>query len=123
MNPGRSPSEAGSIRAAVVLTTCADAAAAERLATALVEQRLAACVSIGAPAVSVYAWQGRIEREHEVGLTIKTTPGALDRLKARLVELHDYDVPELLVLDVVDGSADYLAWIRDWVAPEPNGTE
>jgi len=121
-HPGRARSsvEAGA-SAVVVLTTCADVGAAERLAGALVEERLAACVSIGAEAVSVYPWQGRIEREREVPLTIKTTTEALPRLKVRLAELHDYDVPELLVLGVVDGTADSLAWIRDWVDAEPNG--
>ncbi|MFW5927280.1 MAG: divalent-cation tolerance protein CutA [Wenzhouxiangella sp.] len=99
----------------VVLTTCPDEGTAERLAAVLVEQRLAACVSAGSPARSIYPWQGRIEKEEEVPLTIKTTAGCLEQLKRVLVENHPYDVPEVLALPVIDGLDDYTQWIRDWI--------
>lgn len=99
----------------VVLTTCPDDDSAERLAAVLVEQRLAACASVGSPARSVYPWQGRIEHEVEVPLTIKTTVDRLERLKTRLVEQHPYEVPEVLALPVIDGHGPYLDWIRNWI--------
>lgn len=100
------------------MTTVADSSQAERLARALVERHLAACVSLSAPVTSVYPWQGRIESEAEISLTIKTAPTCLAALKAALAELHPYDVPELLVLPVVDGSEAYLDWARDWINHE-----
>lgn len=98
----------------VVLSTCPDAETAERLAGVLVEQRLAACVSAGAPVTSMYPWEGRIEHEQEVPLTIKTSAGRLEELKRVLVDHHPYDVPEILALPVIDGLEAYTGWIREW---------
>lgn len=100
----------------LVLTTCPDEQTAERLAAMLVEQRLAACVSAGSPAKSIYPWEGRIEHETEIPLTIKTAAGRLSELTEALAAHHPYDVPEILVVEVVDGLDDYMQWIRDWVA-------
>ncbi|MFP4208194.1 MAG: divalent-cation tolerance protein CutA [Wenzhouxiangella sp.] len=97
------------------MTTCADEATAERLARKLVEARLAACVSIGAPVRSIYPWQGRIEVEREVALTIKTAPVCVEALKRFIAEHHDYDVPELLISPVTDGTEDYLQWAEQWM--------
>lgn len=105
-----------SSRLLLAMTTCADAAAAERLARALVEARLAACVSISAPVRSVYPWQGRIEVDEEVGLTIKTSPGRVEALKRFIAEQHDYDVPELLISPVTDGAEAYLQWAEQWMS-------
>ncbi len=102
-------------RLLLAMTTCADPSAAERLARALVEQRLAACVSVGSSTTSVYPWQGRIESETEVPLTIKTAPHRLAGLKKFIEEHHDYDVPELLIVPVVDGTQAYLEWAEDWM--------
>lgn len=102
------------------MTTVADRSQAERLAGVLVERHLAACVSLGSPVTSVYPWQGRIESETEIPLTIKTSPSRIEALKATLAELHPYDVPELLVLPVVDGHKAYLDWARDWINDENN---
>lgn len=104
-----------SFRLLLAVTTCADRASAERLARGLVEARIAACVSIGSPALSVYPWQGRIESESEIPLTIKTGPAQLARLKRYIAEHHEYDVPELLVTPVVDGAEEYLAWAEHWM--------
>lgn len=102
----------------VVLTTCPDAETAERLAGVLVEQRLAACVSAGAPVRSMYPWEGRIEHEDEIPLTIKTSEGCLEQLKRVLVDNHPYDVPEVLALPVIDGLDAYTRWIREWTNDE-----
>lgn len=104
----------------LAMTTVANSDQAERLARVLVERRLAVCVSLGSPVTSVYPWQGRIESEAEIPLTIKTGPSRLAALKAALTELHPYDVPELLVLPVVDGSEAYFNWARDWMNDETN---
>lgn len=102
----------------LVYTTCADRDEAERLAAEMVENRLAACASVGRPVTSVYPWKDRIETEDEIPLTLKTTRAKFDALRLRLNECHSYDVPELLAVDVVDGSTEYLQWVRDWVAGE-----
>ena len=95
----------------IVLTTCGNAADAERIARALLERRLAACVNIVAGVRSLYHWQGRIEDEAELLLVIKTTEAAVEPLKAALEEIHPYDVPELIVLPIEDGAPAYLDWI------------
>jgi periplasmic divalent cation tolerance protein len=97
----------------VVLTTMPDAETAEPLARALVEERLAACVNVHGPMVSVYRWQGNVEREPERQLVIKTTRARVGALRKRIGELHPYELPEFLVVPVLDGSAEYLAWVRD----------
>ena len=104
----------------LAMTTVADRSQAERLASVLVERHLAACVSLGSSVTSIYPWQGRIESEAEIPLTIKTAPSRLEALKAALAELHPYDVPELLVLPVVDGSKAYIEWACDWMNDEKN---
>lgn len=102
----------------VVLTTCEDHQQAERLARLLVEKHLAACVSIGAPVTSIFPWQGRIDTDQEVILTIKTLPGRLSALKQAFDDHHPYEVPEMLVLPVVDGLQPYFDWAREWINNE-----
>ncbi|MEN1729454.1 MAG: divalent-cation tolerance protein CutA [Pseudomonadota bacterium] len=97
----------------VVLATCEGRDDAERLARKLVEARLAACVSIGAPVLSTYRWQGQVEQAGEVPLTIKTTAGQLEALKKVFEDEHPYDVPELLALPVSKGSESYMNWVRE----------
>lgn len=104
----------------LVHTTCADRDEAERLAGDMVERRLAACASVGQPVVSIYPWQGSIERDTEIPLTLKTTRSAFEALRRRLVERHSYEVPELLAVDVADGHSEYLQWVRDWIAGRDN---
>lgn len=103
----------------VVLTTCESKADAEQLAGLLVEQRLAACVSVGAEVLSIYPWEGRVNTATEVPLMIKTCRERLDALKIAFAEHHPYDVPEMLVLPVTDGLDAYFSWARDWLNPEP----
>ena len=95
----------------VVLTTLPADADAAAFGTALVEERLAACVNLLAPMQSVYRWQGRVDREAERQLVIKTSRQRLDALWERVRILHPYDVPEFIVLPIVDGSDAYLRWI------------
>ncbi len=84
---------------------------------ALVERRLAACVQVVGPVESRYRWEGRVETATEWLCVAKTTAERYDELEAVIVELHSYDVPEILAVPVVRGSAAYLRWLGDEVAP------
>lgn len=95
----------------IVLTTCATQADAARLARALVERRLAACVNIVPNISSVYRWQGAIEESTEWLLVIKTAAALLENLKNELPQMHPYEVPELVALNILDGSESYLNWL------------
>jgi periplasmic divalent cation tolerance protein len=94
--------------------TCPDLVSAERLAEALVGERLAACVNVLPGLRSVYRWQGTVEHADEVLLLIKTTRERLDALAARVQALHPYELPELLAVEAAGGLPAYL----DWVAAE-----
>jgi periplasmic divalent cation tolerance protein len=96
----------------VVLLTAPDAASAEGLARALVEERLAACVNLVPGVRSIYRWQGRVEDASEVLLVVKTRAELGAALAARVRELHSYELPEVLELGVAGGSAEYLDWVR-----------
>lgn len=97
--------------AVIVLTTIgADTDAAE-LARTLVEQRLVACVNIVAGVTSVYRWKDGVEQDEEQLLVIKTTMDMLEALQARLRELHPYELPEFVVIQVSGGSQAYLGWL------------
>lgn len=97
--------------ALLCLCSCPDTETAGRIADALVEARLAACVQVLPGAMSVYHWQGKVARAAEVLLLAKTVPGCFDALKARIVALHPYEVPEIIALDVAAGLPAYLDWI------------
>jgi periplasmic divalent cation tolerance protein len=92
--------------------SCPDAETAARIARQLVEERLAACVQAIAGVTSTYRWQGEIHSDTEVLLLIKTTRARLGALKARLPDLHPYDLPELIAVDAVGGLDAYLAWVE-----------
>lgn len=100
--------------ALLVFCTCPDEATAERIAQALVEARLAACVS-RSPVRSVYRWEEAVETADEVQLVIKTTRGRFDALERVLRELHPYELPEILAVEAAAGLAGYLDWIGDSV--------
>lgn len=99
--------------ARVVLVTMPDQAAAEELVTRVTEERLVACGNIVAGLTSIYWWQGRVERASEALVIFKTTAPGADRLLRRVPELHPYDTPEVLVLDVAAGFRPYLDWIGE----------
>lgn len=95
------------------LCTCPDATCAATIATALVDERLAACVSQLPGIASVYRWQGKVEQATEVLLLIKTTDDRLAALTARVQTLHPYELPELIAVEAAGGLAPYLAWVAE----------
>ncbi len=97
----------------IVLTTLPVDGDAEKFASQLVEERLAACVNVLPSMRSVYRWKNAVERADERQLVIKTTTEQVNALEARLRELHPYDVPEFIVIPIVQGSADYLSWLTE----------
>ncbi len=97
----------------LVLCTCPDGNIAQSLAKTLVERKLAACVSIVNAIQSVYCWQGKIHQDTEVLLLIKTTTNGWAALEQALLELHPYDVPEIIAMPIVAGSKDYLSWVGE----------
>lgn len=99
----------------LMLTTCADHTSAEQLARHLLEQHLAACVSL-LPTTSYYHWQGEIQHEQEVQMVIKTSTDQLSRLLKVLAHQHSYEVPELVVLEA-GAAGSYGAWLLNAVAP------
>jgi len=96
----------------IVLTTCANPDDARVLARTLVEEHLAACVTLVGAVESIYQWNGKIESSAETLLLIKTSLDQLPALQSRLHALHTYDVPEFLVLDVESASNPYLEWLQ-----------
>ena len=105
----------------LVLTTVADPAHAETIARTLVDERLAACVHVSAPMVSIYRWKGAVERDTEQQIVVKTTRDRVDAVTQRLQALHPYELPECLVVEAAGGSDAYLAWVKAQVQP-PHGT-
>ncbi len=97
--------------ALVVLVTVPTPERAAELARALVEERLAACGNVVPGLRSIYRWEGKVEDEPEALLVLKTTRARFDALRARVLELHSDQVPEVLALPVEAGSAAYLEWI------------
>ena len=104
----------------VVLTTMPAAGeAAKTLARTLVTERLAACANLLTPMLSIYRWEGQVQEDEERQIMVKTTRARVPALLERIRALHPYDVPELLVLSVADGSEAYLDWVRSATSPEP----
>jgi periplasmic divalent cation tolerance protein len=97
----------------VLLTTAPKAEEAARLARALVEERLAACVQLVPGVRSFYRWKGEVQDDPELLLLIKTTPDRREQVIARLQELHSYDVPEAVAITLDGGSEAYLSWLEE----------
>lgn len=100
----------------LVLTTTSSQEEARRIAHALVERRLAACVNVVSRIDSIYRWKEKVEETQEFLLLIKTTESAVDQLREAIQELHSYEVPECIVLPIEDGSEKYLNWIEESVS-------
>ncbi|MDX1649349.1 MAG: divalent-cation tolerance protein CutA [Myxococcota bacterium] len=100
----------------VVLITAPDADTGARIARALVEERLVACVNLVPGVRSIYRWEDAVQDDAEVLLVAKTASGRARALADRVREVHPYDVPEVLVLPVEGGSAPYLDWVREEVS-------
>jgi periplasmic divalent cation tolerance protein len=99
--------------ARIVLTTVANPDEAARLGRTLVEEHLAACATLIPGAQSIYRWKGKVESSSETLMLIKTGSEQLDRLQARLHELHGYQTPEFLVMEVDAASQPYLDWLQE----------
>jgi periplasmic divalent cation tolerance protein len=99
----------------LVLTTAGSEQEARKIARALVERRLAACVNIVPQVQSVYRWQETVEEAIEWLMVIKTTGAALARVRDAIAELHSYELPECICVGIEDGSARYLNWIEESV--------
>jgi len=97
----------------VVLVTCGSEEEALRIANALVEGHLAACVNLVSPIRSIYRWEGKIWDEKEWLLIIKTQKKRFQELEKKVKSLHSYSVPEIISLPIVEGSLSYLKWIRE----------
>jgi periplasmic divalent cation tolerance protein len=100
----------------VALSTVSGEQDAERLARALVERGLAACVNVVPGLVSFYRWEGELKRDEERLLLIKTRADLFEDLRSALAELHPYDVPELVALPVAAGHRPYLDWLDESLA-------
>jgi len=106
----------------VVLVTCSTPAEAQRIARAVVDARLAACVNILPGAVqSIYRWKGKVESARERLLLIKTSRKRLVKLRSAVESLHSYDVPEFIAIPIAAGSPGYLSWIEDCVKASSRG--
>jgi periplasmic divalent cation tolerance protein len=101
----------------VVFNTCPDASSAEEIARALIDRRLAACVNILPGIRSVYLWKGLCESAEEHLLIIKTSAAIYPSLEQAVLELHPYELPEIIAVPIAAGLPDYLAWIKQAAAP------
>lgn len=103
----------------LVISTLPDRESAEKLAHALLEQRLAACVNLLPGATSVYWWQGRVESASETIMLIKTTMARYPALQAAIKAQHPYELPEIIAVPVSAGLPAYLEWIKTETSIEP----
>jgi periplasmic divalent cation tolerance protein len=100
----------------IVLTTASSEEEARKIARALVERRIAACVNIVPQVTSIYRWQGKTEEAREWVLIVKTTAAAFDEVRQAIADLHSYELPECVCLTIEDGSPGYLEWISESVS-------
>ena len=99
----------------IVLSTASSEDEARKIALYLVEQRLAACVNIVPRIESIYRWKEKVESSQEWLLLVKTTDERFPAVRDAIRKLHSYDVPECIVLNIEDGTSDYLQWLADSV--------
>jgi periplasmic divalent cation tolerance protein len=105
--------------ALLVITNLPDRAAAETLADALIEKRVAACINILAPCWSVYRWQGAVQHDEEHPVLIKTTREAYPELEAQIRAHHPYELPEIIAVPIERGLPAYLDWVAAETASAP----
>lgn len=104
----------------LVLCTCPDKDTAIDLARTLVQERLAACVSLTPGILSVYRWDSEVQQDEEVLLLIKTRDARVASLTDRLRQIHPYEVPEIIAVPVTDGLPQYLSWVTEsTIEPTP----
>jgi periplasmic divalent cation tolerance protein len=99
----------------IVFTTCGSKEEARKIAYTLVERQLAACVNIVPQIESIYRWQGKIEESREWLLLIKTTAEQFSAVRDAIRELHSYELPECISINIDDGSKEYLDWLENSV--------
>jgi periplasmic divalent cation tolerance protein len=102
--------------ACMIYSTAPSPEEATRIGKALVDEKLAACVNILGPALSIYRWQGKVEQATETVFIAKTTRALADQALARIKALHSYDVPCAVAYDMAAGLPEYLSWISDETA-------
>ena len=102
----------------VVMITCGSSDAAEEIATALLNEKLAACVNITGSVQSLFIWEGAMERQPEWLLLVKTRADRFEALRRRVEQLHSYEVPEIVALPVKRGNPAYLQWVAEVTRPE-----
>ena len=95
----------------VILCTVPDQESGEKIAEALVEERLAACVNLLPGVVSTYRWEGAVKQDQELLLLIKTSGARFEAVRARIQALHPYDTPEVIALPISEGDPKYLSWL------------
>ncbi|EHO42669.1 CutA1 divalent ion tolerance protein [Caldithrix abyssi DSM 13497] len=100
----------------VVFCTTPDTKTAEAIAQKLVENGLAACCNLIPGLTSIYTWKGKVQKDAEVLMMIKTDDRQYQKLEQTIKELHPYEVPEVIALDIKRGSKDYLKWIQEVVS-------
>jgi periplasmic divalent cation tolerance protein len=101
----------------VVLVTCGSIAEARRIGRKVVKKRLAACANLVPGVESIYTWKGKVERAREILIVIKTNANRLPELEREVKRAHSYDVPEFIVLPIIAGSQNYLAWLQESTTP------
>ena len=101
------------MEALVVYITAPNEEEGAKIARLLVEERLAGCVNIVPEIRSIYSWQGKIEDEKEVLLIVKTRFKLFTALKSKVLKMHSYSVPEIIALPIVDGSEEYIKWLKE----------
>ncbi|MEM4446520.1 MAG: divalent-cation tolerance protein CutA [Candidatus Jordarchaeales archaeon] len=102
----------------VVVFVTAKESEAEKIASELINRRLAACVNILPGATSIYWWQGKVEKDRESLLVIKSDEKVLDKLVEAVKQVHSYTVPEIIAVNVVGGSRDYIKWVEENLSRE-----
>jgi len=107
-------------RFAIVLTTAGSDEQATHLAQELVERRLAACVNIVSQVCSIYRWKGKVQRDEEKLLVVKTAAHLFPAVRDAIRELHSYELPEVVMLPMSDADPDYVEWLESSLAPDPD---
>ena len=97
----------------VVFVTCGSEEEGLKIAHALIEERLAACVNIVSPIRSIYRWEGKVWDEKEWLLIIKTQTARFEDVEKRVKSLHSYSLPEIVALPIINGSSSYLNWLKE----------
>jgi periplasmic divalent cation tolerance protein len=96
----------------VVIMTTPNKEEAAKIVRSLVRERLIACANIVGPVSSVFWWQGKIDEENEFLILMKSHKNPFERISERIMEIHSYDVPEIIALPIIEGSPPYLDWLK-----------